>query len=569
MADVRPACDAPAKYLFKASELVYMELPAAVSCALAGLLARFDICTSVRCCMYYWAMISLFFGRGPEQLIFNTTDAEVSQAQDWAWSFLTSNFSKRVQDLRSSELAKLNLQHTFHLHGHAPGPAASDADAATTILLYADSPQHFNNRYVAPFVAQLRCHAGAKGTRIVLDPKGSRVRHRHLTTMDVSIQREFYFSSREADDAAHDDAKGVLSNILSGRLEFTGQLPRLESTLALNYASSLHFGRAWAMAEHLVDLEPGALLIYFDSDVTVRPDSWRRGVADRLLSHFHGKPLPHVFIADTWVGTDCMNSGFVAVRNTEVGHLFLRLWKEKLWWSSSWDQAALAETVLELAGVESSKRSSGYAPYDHTCIRFLLPYQKLYMFHKYCDCYIAKLEKLLGPYRRRLSHIIGFVDPERLEMNYVANNLFHDHGYQLDKMGLRPSAEHPYVFRPLVVHWAGLGLYKTELVSELYSYLNASADSNGCMWAPPADENDQEEAFNSNLAPLTFGSYARQLRCCQQMVARTDKKKWPWNQEDKGWATVHWWGCREWQPLIDQDCERLFGLRIEYTNANA
>merc|ERR1712000_239065 len=110
------------------------------------------------------------------------------------------------------------------------------------------------------------------------------------------------------------------------------------------------------MGEQLSNLEPGALLVFYDADVTVQPDSWHRSLTELLLAQpVDGGGTAHIFIADTWLGTECVNSGFLALRNTPIGHLFLELWKEKLWWASSWDQAALAETVLEIIGAEAWK----------------------------------------------------------------------------------------------------------------------------------------------------------------------------------------------------------------------
>eukprot|EP00931_Biecheleriopsis_adriatica_P008247 TRINITY_DN109460_c0_g1_i1.p1 TRINITY_DN109460_c0_g1~~TRINITY_DN109460_c0_g1_i1.p1 ORF type:complete len:560 (-),score=84.98 TRINITY_DN109460_c0_g1_i1:25-1704(-) len=531
---------------------------AAVACALARLLERLAACISLRACSFYWVMISLFFGQGPQHIVFGEPATKLLDA----WSDLTANATLRLQSLRGKDMSKIRAK-GFHLAGHDVGPPSHAADATSTMLLFADSPSHFEAPRVAPFVHQLRCYAHAQGMGFVMDSGGARVDDLHLRTIDISIQQEFFVSAREASSAEAAEAAELVENLLFGHLELAGRLRSLETKLAVNYASPLHFGRAWAMSEQLAPMEPGALLIYFDSDVTIRPDSWRVGLAERLVQLHKGPSLPHVFIADTWVGTDCVNSGFIAVRNTPLGRLFLELWKEKLWWSSSWDQAALGETVLELVGLEVKKLSAGKRVYDHHCLRFLLPYQKMYMFGKYCDCWQARLEHLAGPYRRRQSRVVGFVDPEKLEVNFLPNNLFHDHQYQLERMHLDPRAS-KHFWTPLVIHWAGLPRFRVDFMEELFEAFNFTIAEDGCARASPADEHKQ---VGFNMAPLRFGTFARQKRCCDNMASYTDKSAWPWSEEDGGWKAVQWWGCQEWMPLIERDCYRLFDTHFPSSNA--
>ena len=40
----------------------------------------------------------------------------------------------------------------------------------------------------------------------------------------------------------------------------------------------------------------------------------------------------------------------------------------------------------------------------------------------YCDCWQAKLAEMIGPYRRRHSRLVTFLDPEDVDVNFVPND---------------------------------------------------------------------------------------------------------------------------------------------------
>ncbi|CAE8643144.1 unnamed protein product, partial [Polarella glacialis] len=408
-----------------------------ILCSFTTLLSSVERCATVRSCTFYWSVISLLFGAGPREVMRDEIESSEVEPRFQEWNLWMVNWTSRVQAMRSSELHR--HMRKFSLFGHSNGPALSEVDEASTLLLYADSPEHLLNPDVSFFVNQLECYARSVGMQFVADSTGPRVRHDHSVGLDVSIEGEFFFSARESDKAVTQEVRKLMQGIIyDGHLETAGEIVKYENVLAVNYARALHFGRVWAMADQLPKMPEGALLIYMDSDVTLWPGSSSQGIAQRLLSLYPGPNKPHVFVADTWVGTDCANSGFVAVRNTPLGRSFLELWKEKLWWGASWDQAALAETLLEFVGFEARKTSYGRRFYDHVCMRFLVPYQKVYMFTKYCDCWQAKLDAMIGPYRRRAGQVVGFVDPEILEVNYIPNNLFSSHQWDLQSMHLAP-----------------------------------------------------------------------------------------------------------------------------------
>lgn len=413
---------------------------------------------------------------------------------------------------------------------------------------------------------QLRCYAEARGMRFAVDDRGPREPRRHLMHIDVSIKNEYFVVSTTKDPAKEEAAEALADALFRQRaLERAIELPSLEGAISLHYGQPLHFGRIWAIEEQLNSVEPGALVIYYDADVTIRPDSWHKSLVERLLEQpTGGKEPAHVFIADTWIGTECVNSGFVAIRNTKVGRLFLELWRQKLWWAASWDQSALAETVLELIGAEVWKLSGGQRLYDSRCLPNLLPVvDATYSLTRYCDCWQGTLEDLTGPYRMRQSRLVGFIDPERTEVNFIPNNLFWDHNYQLDRMRLVARPGRAFL-RPMVVHWAGLGHMRLKL-SRLFLKENFNLSVGRC---PTGDRWDfaRLAAHPELTGRRSFGTRARQLRCCEKLRENSDRSGWPWNEgELYVKSTVHWWGCSEWQPVTAEDCEELLGHRIQYT----
>lgn len=534
----------------------------AVACGAAALVERLATCYSVRRCSFHWVALALFLGRF----------AQITETEDRksAWNILMWNVTTRMRNLRTHELRPLPKKRLTFL-GHPLGLEGSAAEGAASLLVYADSASYYEKPNVAPFLHQLRCYANVRGMRFVADQRGPRVKHRQLGTLDVSIQQEFWLSAREEEGSGvHDDGyarsrKTQLDSLATDLCRREGPSERLaevvdfEEHLAINYAHVLNFDRIWAIEEELRMLEPGAMLVYFDVDVTIRPDSYHQSLVKLLLAQQPSlEQPPHIFLADTWAGTECVNSGFVAFRNTDVARLFLQLWKEKMWWGAGWDQAALAETTLELLGAEVSKMTNGKKSYSHECLESFFPIADgVYTYQRYCDCWQAALEKLVGPYRQRKSRLVSFVDPERVEINFVPNNLFFDHSFMLSGMHLIPLQGRPFL-TPFVVHWAGLVPHRLDLLED---YMRTRFQFG--LWDCPAQKG---QAQLGTAPPL--GTRARHLRCCQKLRARANKSQWPWTQQDgpEGWvAQVHYWGCSDWRAVTDDDCTELLGEKIVYT----
>eukprot|EP00929_Paragymnodinium_shiwhaense_P102571 TRINITY_DN65784_c0_g1_i1.p1 TRINITY_DN65784_c0_g1~~TRINITY_DN65784_c0_g1_i1.p1 ORF type:complete len:782 (+),score=92.57 TRINITY_DN65784_c0_g1_i1:150-2495(+) len=566
--------------LAHAALLVPENTPAEHIPSMADLVDRLLACSSTRQCSFYWTMMALFIGRH------TVKDFKRAKAQGRmkAWSDLMHNVSDRLMVVRPKELEGLREgDQRLQLFGHPRGPRGRPADHAAVLLLYADSEAYFTSSHVAPFVRHFRCYTEARGMRLVLDPHGARVKQRHLGTLNVTIENEFHVAVRQDGDRAlslaqeaevADTAGALLGNRGLHEKELAERLPRMEESLALNYAQAFHFGRIWAMQGQLASMEPGAVLIYFDADVTIHPGAWRTlGLAETLMEHGTGRgdEAAHIFIADTWPGTECVNSGFVAVRNTDIGKLFLQRWQEKLFWTGSWDQAALAETVLEFVGAEMFKLSGGTKTYYHQCLHILFPLQNgLFTYQRYCDCWQQALEELVGPYRRRHSLTVGFVDPERLEVNFLPNNLFYDHAFDLKRMHLVPQVG-PTHLQPFVIHWAGMALKELLLDAWLDASFGLSADSPGCPEISPPKRSLKGPAVPTRRRKLglngtfAWGTRARHIRCCKKLQEHRDKRKWPWDLPEVEWgAVVNWWGCSSYQAVMPEDCEKLLGEPIEY-----
>ncbi|CAE7232104.1 GIP [Symbiodinium natans] len=233
-------------------------------------------------------------------------------------------------------------------------------------------------------------------------------------------------------------------------------------------------------------------VVYLDYDVTVRPDCL--GAARLVQDIFSGSigTGPHIVVRDSPPGADCMNTGFIAVRKSPVSKAFIRLWKSKMGWPGAvhGDQGPLAETVLQLLDIErrmeqvqnGSRLTETYG-YESTCLPMLFPtWYGVSSWREYCDCWQQILRLQVGPYQNRHSRFIKFINPQKLDVNFVPQHL-----YDLPKMRLLPWQLSKQIkqikqvsrlgnvskdssvllpeLTPLIVHWAGFG-NRTHLMRE-------------------------------------------------------------------------------------------------------
>jgi len=201
--------------------------------------------------------------------------------------------------------------------------------------------------------------------------------------------------------------------------------------------------------------------------------------------------VPHIAIRDSPDGVDCFNSGFLAVRRTQVGQTFLRMWQAKFVWPGvlHGDQGALAETILEVLNLED-RISQSWGPeelqestgYNHQCVRHLFPLATgVVSWRDYCECFQNYLTVMVGKFGERTSAFVNFVNPRHMDVNFVTNSLAPAHQGSLRRMRLlsfrpgdgivarRVNRRNPLLrlpaLSPLFVHWAGIA-NRTRLMRE-------------------------------------------------------------------------------------------------------
>jgi len=526
-----------------AQDLLPPGAPVEAFSGVSALLAKLSICSTVEGCGFHWYFLALLFGsRGLE-----FENAELR----YAWDGLFHNFSIRVRRARSRSLramaagrAMAEIVKERPLASVMSVPATGVAvDSDSSLVVAGHNAAYFEELHVAPFLRHLRCYAAHSGMRFVLDTAGTHVQHATL-----GVLADHYWTARNVPrDNVGTEAtlRALVSDLLAGRIARAAEVAQHEDTIGINIDDPAKFAKVWALARHL---QESSLTIYFDVDVTIRPDSLRWGIAKLILQEpTVGAEPYHIFVRDSWWGTEGVNSGFVALRNTRITRLFLELWQAKLWWPASHDQGALAETILEIVGMEASELSMGARGYDSQCLPLLFPVaNSIVPWQMYCDCWQGTLADLIGPYRQRRSHIVGFVDPERVDLNFVPNNLFHDHAFDLGGMRLVPRGPERPALDPLVVHWAGLSVHRVWIM-EGYLSKRFNVSAAGCPQRP----------VRRGQTPR-FGSRARAMRCCEKLRTHSDRRAWPWT-EPVPEAHIAMWGCFDWRPVSPEECIELLG----------
>ena len=474
----------------------------------------------------------------------------------------------RLSTIRSAELRRKLQSCEIPARHWSFGHNVTDLhgiESESTFMLYGDSTEYFQKANVEPFARHLECYAKARGMRFVVNTDGLPIHNTVLHSIGASADKDsgWYFSIREEVPQGTADAFASLiwRTLAASELHLLPRVADHSPSLHVNWREPLVWGKIWVMEDELRRMKDGAFLVFWDSDVTIRPDSWHRGIVELLLnrsaSRPYGEEIGHVFVADTFPGSECVNSGFTAFRNTEFSRFLLSLWKEKISWAATWNQGSLAETILEIVGLEAHHRTKGRLKYRHTCLPLMLPDMTGVMsYRSYCDCWHKELERLAGRYRQRKSRIVSFVDPEAVAVNFVAHNLFVHHDNNLKGMRLvtwptkwttqwLPESTNKSSWRlqkpltPLAVHWAGIGSGRLKLMRE---YLrNFGLSIQGC----PQSSKEWSD----------FGSGARQLRCCerflQTLAEEPETKLEPWSAGDIG--------CHEWSPVRREDCAKIFG----------
>ncbi|KAF4653561.1 hypothetical protein FOL47_010437, partial [Perkinsus chesapeaki] len=166
----------------------------------------------------------------------------------------------------------------------------------------------------------------------------------------------------------------------------------------------------WIRAKaHLPDF---GLLFIVDADTVLNLAFWDFDLARYVGVNF---PTQQVIIRDI-IPPGTLNNGVVALRGGRVGLAFLESLLEKMSWmqTAHHDQAAFDETVLEF-GDDSTPLK-----YDSRCVEHALPGANGdHSVAAYSLCWWEASEELFGPPGSRNSSIFGFVDPEKIDINYV------------------------------------------------------------------------------------------------------------------------------------------------------
>eukprot|EP00927_Polykrikos_kofoidii_P056150 TRINITY_DN50316_c0_g1_i1.p1 TRINITY_DN50316_c0_g1~~TRINITY_DN50316_c0_g1_i1.p1 ORF type:complete len:828 (+),score=107.74 TRINITY_DN50316_c0_g1_i1:36-2519(+) len=234
-------------------------------------------------------------------------------------------------------------------------------------------------------------------------------------------------------------------------------------------------------------LERHEAILYFDYDVTIRPDCMRAArFADMLFSRTSSGAKPSIVVRDSPVGVDCLNTGFLAFRRTPAARAFLKQWEAKRRWPGIMhgDQGAFAETLLEFVHGEYKIMGLSHAGsgYGNECVEFLFPgVNGLQSWRSYCDCFQKNLRSLAGDFGDRNSVLVRFINPRWIDLNYIPNSLTPSHMNDLRRMRLltrrarlpgwastigggrdsnlriaRSASLVPRRLSPLIVHWAGI-----------------------------------------------------------------------------------------------------------------
>lgn len=406
---------------------------------------------------------------------------------------------------------------TWHPHG------------AIGVVVPASGRGYMKRPDVAPFLQELRCYCDHHGLRFIVE---NRTFHRPAFVEAIAEDESFAALRGHGSALLHAQVRTVLA----GDVTKIPALAASEALITVSQANFMMWEKPWALESHLSDLELAVLL---DTDVSIRPDAYSVHLFDELRLHSERQGVVgghHAYVRDAspFTSGDCLNSGFVAVRRSEVGYGLLHSWQEKMRWPgiAIADQGALAESILELLAME---RGDYGVHYNSECLPLLFPGPGgEWRWDQYCACWHIALEKLAGPYRHRSSRLVGFVDPQRIDVNFAAHTFFPDHPWgsaegMLVAMRLLPgSAER--VLAPFLVHWAGLGSFRVELATAYRRRFNASPSPSQC---PPFPAAAQPKGLGTPPIP---DAARRRAHCLQAL------EEWRLGHLTDANAFNEWWG---------------------------
>ncbi|CAK9094164.1 unnamed protein product [Durusdinium trenchii] len=437
---------------FRSHEFLHGESPKSWLRGAYALVKKLRNCTTVRSCAFSWSFLALIFGArkgGPFE----------SEGRRAVWENLWTDATQRMIHLRQAELLRAKATRLLSPFG-GPQERKVPDEGSSVLLLSAHSAGYFQEPFVAPFVRQLECYAFARGMQFAADGGPWPLRHVPLGRTGHYFWVGHWHSTKIGADGAVEQEKWeedhlkyvvtLVEDLQQYQLSRAVELASLENFVTIYFDDPGKQTKIWSIERQLD--KHVMMVLYLDVDVTIRPDSLQWGLIPFLVPQSHSHRPGDVFVRDSWPGIECLNSGFLALRNTRASRLLLELWRQKTRWAASWDQSALAESILELVGMEM--QLLGKRGYNSECLRFLLPLPNgVFPYGMYCDCWQSVLSDMIGPHRKRRSRIVTFVDPERIDVNFVPNDFFYAHGFDLAEMHL-VSRANASTMNPLIVHWA-------------------------------------------------------------------------------------------------------------------
>ncbi|CAK8991951.1 Hypothetical protein SCF082_LOCUS2880 [Durusdinium trenchii] len=529
---------------FRSHEFLHGESPKSWLRGAYALVKKLRNCTTVRSCAFSWSFLALIFGArkgGPFE----------SEGRRAVWENLWTDATQRMIHLRQAELLRAKATRLLSPFG-GPQERKVPDEGSSVLLLSAHSAGYFQEPFVAPFVRQLECYAFARGMQFAADGGPWPLRHVPLGRTGHYFWVGHWHSTKIGADGAVEQEKWeedhlkyvvtLVEDLQQYQLSRAVELASLENFVTIYFDDPGKQTKIWSIERQLD--KHVMMVLYLDVDVTIRPDSLQWGLIPFLVPQSHSHRPGDVFVRDSWPVIECLNSGFLALRNTRASRLLLELWRQKTRWAASWDQSALAESILELVGMEM--QLLGKRGYNSECLRFLLPLPNgVFPYGMYCDCWQSVLSDMIGPHRKRRSRIVTFVDPERIDVNFVPNDFFYAHGFDLAEMHL-VSRANASTMNPLIVHWAGTGKHRLWLAREyLQERFNVSLDAS-CKELSAVAGAVALAGVASTAGP--FNSDARAARCCRRLKKVQEKGKQV-TLED-----MVFWGCCDWRPVRPQEC---------------
>ena len=254
----------------------------------------------------------------------------------------------------------------------------------------------------------------------------------------------------------------------------------------------------------------------------------RHGVVSTLVSWRCGIPVPH---------NCCWNFGDKRL----IGVLF----GIKVPW---------AESLLELVGMEMQNR--GQVGYRSQCLHFLFPGEFGEVpYNAYCDCWQDALRDMIGPYRQRPEpSVVSFVDPEELDVNFVPNDVFWDHGFSLEGMRLVRS-DISEIMQPLIIHWAGRE--QSRHAATLCQRIFEATVQHHFLERNLFQADATAHAAHTTDAATVFLPWKAGEGAVE--ICRKSSSALRWST----FARCGYWGCCEWRPIKAGGLPQVDGTEVE------